>query len=89
MHSSWKCVLLSRLLDRGRKLPKTTTASLARCFSLCLTKGKTMKRLLEAYKKLPSPTNRAKLQAYLRKHMMATCLATPEEIAFLRAHQFI
>ena len=48
-----------------------------------------MKRLLEAYKKLPSPTNRAKLQAYLRKHMMATCLATPEEIAFLRANQFI
>lgn len=47
-----------------------------------------MSRLIAAYRKLPSPTDRAKLQAYLRKHMMAVCLATPEELAFLKAHDF-
>ena len=47
-----------------------------------------MRKLLNAYKALPSPTNRAKLQTYLNKHMMAVCLATPEEVAFLRAHEF-
>lgn len=47
-----------------------------------------MSKLIAAYRKLPSPTNRARLQNYLRKHMMAVCLATPEEIAFLKAHDF-
>ena len=47
-----------------------------------------MRKLLNAYKALPSPTNRAKLQTFLNKHMMAVCLATPEEIAFLKAHDF-
>ncbi len=47
-----------------------------------------MKKLLESFRKVPSPSNRAKLQAYLNKHMMAVCLATPEDIAFLKAHEF-
>ena len=47
-----------------------------------------MQKLINAYRKLPSPTNRAKLQAYMDKHMMAAALATPEEIAFLRANEF-
>ena len=47
-----------------------------------------MKKLLESYKKVPSPTNRAKLQNYLNKHMMAVCMATQEDIAFLKAHEF-
>ena len=47
-----------------------------------------MQKLLNAYRKLPSPTNRAKLQAYLNKHMMAVCLASIEDIAFLRTHNF-
>lgn len=47
-----------------------------------------MQKLLNAYRKLPSPSNRAKLQAYLNKHMMAVCLASIEDIAFLRAHNF-
>ena len=47
-----------------------------------------MKRLLDAYRKLPSPSNRLKLQNYLDKHMMAICLATPEDQAFLKAHEF-
>jgi hypothetical protein len=47
-----------------------------------------MKKLLESYKKVPSPTNRAKLQNYLNKHMMAVCMATQEDIAFLKEHEF-
>ena len=47
-----------------------------------------MHKLIEAFRKVPSPTNRAKLQAYLNKHMMAVCLATPEEQAFLKTHGF-
>jgi hypothetical protein len=52
------------------------------------TRKITMQKLLNAYRKLPSPSNRAKLQAYLNKHMMASCLATPEDQAFLKAHEF-
>lgn len=47
-----------------------------------------MHKLLEAFRKVPSPANRAKLQQYLNKHMMAVCLATPEELAFLKTHEF-
>lgn len=47
-----------------------------------------MSKLINAYRKLPSPTNRAKLQAYLNKHMMAVCLALPEDIVFLKANEF-
>lgn len=48
-----------------------------------------MSKLIAAYKKCPSPSNRSKLQNYLNKHMMALCLASPEETAFLKAHEFI
>ena len=47
-----------------------------------------MTKLLNLYRAMPSPTNRAKLQAYLNKHMMAICLATAEEVAFLKANEF-
>ena len=47
-----------------------------------------MARLIAAYRKLPSPTNRRKLAAYLAKHPMASCIATPEDRAFLLAHGF-
>ena len=47
-----------------------------------------MQKLLNAYRNLPSPSNRIKLQTYLNKHMMAVCLATPEDQAFLKAHEF-
>ena len=47
-----------------------------------------MQKLLNAYRTNPTPANRAKLQAYLNKHMMAVCLASIEDIAFLRAHEF-
>jgi hypothetical protein len=47
-----------------------------------------MTKLLNTYRAMPSPTNRARLQAYLNKHMMAICLATAEEVAFLKANEF-
>lgn len=47
-----------------------------------------MSKIINAYRTLPSPKNRERLQTYIRKHTMALCLATPEEIAFLKAHDF-
>lgn len=47
-----------------------------------------MQKLINTYRKLPSPSNRAKLQTYLNKHTMAVCLATPDEVAFLKANSF-
>ena len=47
-----------------------------------------MTKLINAYRKMPSPTNRARLQAYLDKHMMAVCMATSDEVAFLKMHEF-
>lgn len=47
-----------------------------------------MSKLLNAYRAMPSPTNRAKLQRYLNTHMMAVCMASPDDVAFLRAHEF-
>ena len=47
-----------------------------------------MSKLIATYRKLPSPSNRAKLQAYINKHMMAVCIASQEDIAFLKANEF-
>ena len=47
-----------------------------------------MSKLIKMYRNLPSPSNRAKLQAYLNRHMMAVCLATDSEREFLAAHGF-
>lgn len=47
-----------------------------------------MSRLIKTYRKCPTPSNWNKLQTYLRKHPMALCLATQEEIDFLTVHQF-
>lgn len=47
-----------------------------------------MSKLILAYRKLPTPSNRSKLQTYLERHMMAICLASPEELAFLKANDF-
>ena len=47
-----------------------------------------MERLIAAYRKLPSPANRRKLEVYLAKHLMASCMATREECAFLAANGF-
>ena len=47
-----------------------------------------MIKLLNAFRENQTEANRAKLVKYLQKHMMAACLATVEEIAFLKAHGF-
>lgn len=47
-----------------------------------------MSKLLNSYRVLPTADNRAKLQKYLDKHMMAVCMASTEEIAYLRACGF-
>jgi len=48
-----------------------------------------MKRLIVAYRRLPSPTNRRKLAAYIAKHPMVICVATSEELEFLVANHFV
>jgi hypothetical protein len=47
-----------------------------------------MSKLIIAYRSRPSIQNRAKLQTYLNKHMMAVCMASPEELAFLKIKGF-
>lgn len=47
-----------------------------------------MQKLLTAFRTDPTPANRKRLQTYIAKHMMALCLATPDEIAFLKSHDF-
>ncbi len=47
-----------------------------------------MTKLLNTYRTAPTASNRNKLQTYLNRHMMAICLATAEEVAFLRANEF-
>jgi hypothetical protein len=47
-----------------------------------------MTKLINTYRAVPTAANRAKLQKYLDKHMMAACMASPEEMAFLKANQF-
>ena len=47
-----------------------------------------MNKLINQYRAMPSPANRVKLQAYLDKHMMAVCMASVDEVAFLKANEF-
>lgn len=47
-----------------------------------------MNKLLEAFIKNPNEQTRAKLQAYLNKHMMAICMATPEQQQTLKQNGF-
>jgi predicted nucleotide-binding protein len=47
-----------------------------------------MTKLINLYRAMPSPTNRAKLQKYLDKHMMAICMASPDDVAFLKGNGF-
>lgn len=47
-----------------------------------------MNKLLETFIKNPNEQTRAKLQAYLNKHMMAICMATPEQQQTLKQNGF-
>lgn len=47
-----------------------------------------MSKLITLYRAVPTEANRNKLQRYLNAHMMAVCMASVEEIAFLKSNQF-
>jgi len=47
-----------------------------------------MARLLEAFRKNPTPANHVRLQSYINKHPMAVCLVAPDDIQFLYANGF-
>lgn len=47
-----------------------------------------MTKLLDAYRAAPTEANRAKLQTYLDKHMMAVCMAAVTDLEFLRTNGF-
>jgi hypothetical protein len=51
-------------------------------------KKETMSKLINSYRAIPTMANRAKLQKYLATHMMAVCMASPDEVAFLKANEF-
>ena len=50
------------------------------------TENQNMSKLITAYLANPSDKKLAALRTYLRKHPMATCLATEAERFFLRRH---
>ena len=45
-----------------------------------------MQKLIEKFRANPSDANKERLQKYLDKHMMATCLLTASDITFLCEH---
>ena len=47
-----------------------------------------MSKLIAAYQLNPTDAKRERLQAYLYAHPMAVCLASPEELQFLKAKAF-
>lgn len=47
-----------------------------------------MNKLLEAFIANPTEAARARLQNYLNKHMMAVCMATPEQQQTLKSNGF-
>jgi hypothetical protein len=53
-----------------------------------LTRKNQMNKLLEIFIANPTEKNRIKLQNYLNKHLMAVCMATPEQNQILRANGF-
>lgn len=47
-----------------------------------------MSKLINTFRKCPSPANREKLQRYINRHIMAICIASADDIAFLKTHEF-
>jgi hypothetical protein len=44
-----------------------------------------MEKLIAAHAAAPTDANRIKLERYLDKHIMAVCMASPDQLAYLRA----
>ena len=47
-----------------------------------------MRKLINTYRRLPTPTNRRRLQAFIAKYPMSWVLATQAQRDFLRANEF-
>jgi hypothetical protein len=47
-----------------------------------------MRKLINTYRRLPTPTNRRRLQAFINKYPMAWVLATTPQRDFLRSNEF-
>lgn len=47
-----------------------------------------MTKLINRYRKMPSPANRVALAKYIAAHAMAVCFADQAELEFLRANEF-
>jgi hypothetical protein len=47
-----------------------------------------MTKLIETFRANPSDKNRAKLQQYIARHMMAVCIASKSDIEFLKTNGF-
>jgi len=47
-----------------------------------------MEKLINAHRANPSSANFAKLQKYLDNHMMAVCMASAIDVAYLKANFF-
>lgn len=47
-----------------------------------------MRKLINTYRRVPTPTNRRRLQAFITKYPMAWVLATEPQREFLRANEF-
>lgn len=47
-----------------------------------------MRKLINTYRRLPTPANRRRLQAYITKYPMSWVLATETQREFLRANEF-
>jgi hypothetical protein len=47
-----------------------------------------MRKLINTYRRVPTPTNRRRLQAYITKYPMSWVLASETQREFLRANQF-
>lgn len=47
-----------------------------------------MPKLIALFKIAPTDVNRAKLNTYMNRHMMAVCMLSIEETAYLRANGF-
>ena len=47
-----------------------------------------MQKLIEAFKVKPTPANRERLQAYLKKHPMAIVTCSQEQMDFIRRNHF-
>ena len=50
--------------------------------------GNQMYKLIQKFQAEPTDKNRAVLQIYIQRHMMAICMAAPEDIKFLRDNKF-